>query len=779
MRQSRTLLPPTVARGRNVARRAAISLAVAMLVVGVSGVAQEASPPPVCQSTTSFDAAPDLASFSAHSWHFSVSCTGPVIRFYSASVGVSIKGPGGYRDSFTGNVGFDSHTTDVPAPQSVSGTTDVQAIRMRCLAPGSYTFTSGALVDYVGFLPYDSATSCHGNCPLLVGAPGTPGGFEINAEDSVVTFRVELAQPPVGANNVRVVYKFGANSGEPTWQVDNGSLNRIGSFAGELLMKLPSGHHTFTAFACGGPRATAEIEVPAAEDPGVFTFDLPSTENVKVLTHRYGDHTYPAPLHDTYPSPLQTEAHQIKVQGTLADTSGRPLVGKTVYFRIIDPPDPSSYVPASDRIVGDNADAAAGTLNSGGRTVSTVSGASGRIAIVLHTTDHVSGDNYKVEASATADFSCGRGGCPKSATYTAWKRIYYEEAYTFRRGSAVSLTRRSVTGEADVWVEDLSPFRSGQTVRLIHAPQLVRGARPQSGVPGFSQLDPLEFFYEEDHVVDVVGPSTDAQGNPQPAHLRLRANDTLQHTYVADPSLAQQRGATQKHLADFVGIVGAGNDFLRADPSLVAGLYADAFTEYVPTPTPVPELPYCVPLYSTLEELATKWFFNAVRTGSGSQQQALPNHQHLLGAAGTEARRAPLPDGTLGYGVRFGSAGVMNGTNFSFVWTGQIELSVTDPATLLHGLPADRIVSETTAHELTHQWRTNASKPGEHCTEDGYQNDGRWCMMHTPAAPPDTAHHGNELADGFVSLHYVVAPNGAVDSEYVTIRKADEPLPPQ
>lgn len=779
MRQSRSSFLPlaAIARQRNAVRQIALCLAVAILVISRSAVAQEASPPPVCQMTTSFDAAPDLNSFSAHSWQFSVSCSGTVIRFYSARVGVTITGPGGYRDSFTSSVGFDSHTSDAPAEQSVTGTTNLPAARMRCLAPGSYAFTSGAAVDYVGFLPYDSATSCHGNCPLTVGVAGTPGSFAINAEDSVVTLRAELAQPPVGANNVRVNYKFGANSGDPAWQVDSGPLSRIGSFAGELLLKLPAGHHTFTAFSCGGLRAAAEIDVPAAEQPGVFTFDLPASDDIKVLAHRYGDET--APVNDPYPSSLQSAPHEIKVQGTIRDAAGLPLTGRRVYFRATDPPDTSTYVPSNAQTAGDNADGP-GRINGRAANVTAVSDPAGRVSITLNTTDHAGGDNYQIEASTNPDFSCA-GGCPKSAVYTAWKRVYFEESMMFRRGSHVSLSTPSEAGTAEIWVDDTRPFRSGQTVRLIHGPRFEQPAAVPTGVPGFDVLDPLGLFYEEDHLIDVIPVATNAQGQTVPAHLRLQGTDVLNHTYLADRSFV--RRAEDKPvliLADFVGVVGSGRDFYRADPSLLGPLYADAFVEYVATTSPVPELPLEPIMPATQWAwLGNKWFFNAVRPGAGVMVRALPNHQHLLGAAETEPGLAPPQNGLPAQpGTRLGDTIADHGSNLSYVWVGRIERAVREPQQLIFGASATLATQETTVHELTHQWHTNRGFPGEHCTEDRYQHDGLWCLMHQPAQGQDRRNARN-TADGLVSLHYRVGPGGVVDSEYRTIRLTPEPIPLQ
>lgn len=596
------------------------------------------------------------------------------------------------------------------------------------------------------------------------------------------TLNATLLAPPTPEANVKVEWFFPPTVGtRRSINIDEGRNGGVPSSAdlqGEQTFNLPPGKYVIVQKWCfgasgQGPFNQQVLTVPATPppDPGTFAFDLASSDDVKVLIHKYRDET-------TYPSPLQTEDHQIRVEGTLTDRSGRPMAGKTVYFRVIDPPDVAPYVPQGDRAAGDNADASAGSLNSGGRTVSALTDGSGRVALVLHTTDHVAGDNYQVEASTTAAFSCGAAGCAKSATYTAWKRVYYETAKMFRRGSHVALDRPTNVDETEIWVDDITPFQSGQVVRLIHAPRYQQA--PQQSTGPFATLDPLESFYEEDHLIDVVPASTDAQGHAVPAHLQLRTNDVLLHTYGADRSFAGAVGPAIKYFADFVGPVGSNRDFFEADGSLLTGLYQDAFVEYVPAATPVPEIPYEPVLQmGWWSSLSKKWFFNAVRAGAGvgngSAQAALPNHQHLLGAAETIGGQTTLPNGQRGVVTRFGETNVADGSNFSWVFRGRIERAVTEPTQPIFHLSADVAVAEVSAHELTHQWRTNAALPGEHCGEDRYQRDGRWCLMHTPAPPGDV--HGRGMADGLAAFHYVRGTSGTVNSEYVTIRDAAEPVP--
>ena len=135
-------------------------------------------------------------------------------------------------------------------------------------------------------------------------------------------------------------------------------------------------------------------------------------QHARVLTHNYGAHPYF--------SPLQTADASIRVNATVS-VNGQPAPGKLVHFRLIDPPDSADYViRAGDSTFGDNADGP-GKLN--GQSVATAtSDGAGRVAVTLNVTSFAAGDNYQIEASSNADFTCGPS-CAKSDTFTAWKRV--------------------------------------------------------------------------------------------------------------------------------------------------------------------------------------------------------------------------------------------------------------------------------------------------------------------------------------------------------------------
>ena len=197
---------------------------------------------------------------------------------------------------------------------------------------------------------------------------------------------------------------------------------------------------------------------PPDPEPTI-TFDAVLPAHARVLTHNYGD--YP------YPSALQTEDGAIRVNATVT-LGGQPAAGKTIHFRIQDPADIAPYViQAGDDELGDNFDGP-GSLNGTGQPSATaVSDASGRVSITLRTTSFAAGDNYQIEASSKPDFPCALT-CPKSAVYTAWKRVYVEYNKMFRRGAF--LARPVPAGAKEIPVADVDslpapPFE----IRVLHA----------------------------------------------------------------------------------------------------------------------------------------------------------------------------------------------------------------------------------------------------------------------------------------------------------------------
>ena len=125
--------------------------------------------------------------------------------------------------------------------------------------------------------------------------------------------------------------------------------------------------------------------------------------------------------------------------------------GKTAYFRLTDPKDPSGYiVGAAD---GDNLPSTpAGTI-----TAQASFDVNGIATATLSVNNQYSGNNYRVEASLAG------GGefraLAVSPVYTTWRRTYIEHDYMWRSGAWVIAD--SGAGQAypmRVYVSDNSGF---------------------------------------------------------------------------------------------------------------------------------------------------------------------------------------------------------------------------------------------------------------------------------------------------------------------------------
>jgi hypothetical protein len=482
-------------------------------------------------------------------------------------------------------------------------------------------------------------------------------------------------------------------------------------------------------------------------DLSQFGFSPAATN--QVLIHKYGGDSYPD-------AQLQTADGSIRVEGFVRDPLGNPVSGKTVYFRLIDPPDPAAYVVAGgDSHTGDNADGR-GTLN-GAATTTAVSGADGKVTVTLGITDHAAGDNYRIEASMNAMFNCPPPGCAQSATYTAWKRAYVAVYKMFRRGAFLSQPVNR--GDRVIRVDDVRalpnpPFK----VRLIHAP-------PANGA-GSS--------YSEDFTItNITGGRFLTWGQPQPGILTVDPNGpAIGNSYDAPPAI---NNTARTYLADAVGAITGvrANDFYLPNGTLVNNEFNRASTEYVwltdagtndadLTPTQPRlsfdgEIPYRARLNSNETGWMTlKWLAHATR-GGALTRSAFNNHEALFVAADTLSPGFP------------GETNVGNGYNDTWLFTSNLGAGL----------------REATVHELAHQWLVNPLTPTLHGHCDQifafggfpfvqfmFDHPNLQCTM-TSTWPASSS----QLNDGIVGFHYIHLTGIGAHSEYLTIRRRPEPTP--
>jgi hypothetical protein len=527
-----------------------------------------------------------------------------------------------------------------------------------------------------------------------------------------------------------------------------------------------------TVPGCAGDySAFAGVGLPPSAPPA-FAFAFPSgTADRRVLTHKY-ETADSYPLAEQIDVPL-TAHPQVRINGTTM-VGGTGTAGQTIYFRLVDPPDTAPYVPAADRQYGDNRDTTVKrgrlyalddhdqfVVDGGGNRVTsnadgilaTTSLTGGAVKLVLETTDYAAGDNYRIEASFNQPDFAGLGDqpcatCAKSAAYVAWKRIYLEQHWMFKRGSWLALP--VVMGDTDLFLRDLHGFHNGDHVLVLHA-------KTGSG----------DDFDAEPHTVEVV-PSLAGV----PAHLHS-TDGQLTRAYTADPD--------NPIISDAVGIANstthADDYYLPAlgptDPvsslNSVQQYFATMFVDVQDAPTRFP----FVPAYNhaavagrnpPAESYANRWFESLDPAGV-----PLPNHRALFGSN--------QADDLTTIGVT-----LLPSLHVSFSFRQRINDAVSETGGTLAGLNGLIVAYENTAHELTHQWRVNMFPipfGGDglgHCVYHAYDNHHLFCHMHEPWSAPSDDAHNLERGDGLMTLHSSPPPP-TLDSEYLTIRTAPEPLP--
>ncbi|HEY0143854.1 MAG TPA: hypothetical protein VGF48_23405 [Thermoanaerobaculia bacterium] len=555
-----------------------------------------------------------------------------------------------------------------------------------------------------------------------VRAPGffVTGGF-VTYRLSSPSNRFYLSIGPhlcVGCMNPFVLYTVpGARnltiqivSAVPGVQVYDGGQIYYANAGDTVIIERSSG---VTHIGTSGPSPSPSVAIDNVtyEPPATIRFKLdegsdPNTRRIVIARHRTD---FP------YSSPAQKTDGRIEIHAT----AGAP--GRRVYFRVVDPPDTSPYIPSADRKANDNV-GGAGQLS----VTEAVSDASDNVMTELRITDRYGGDNYRVEASTDADFRCAPE-CPRTGLLTAWKRVYLENDLMYRRGSFVA--RPTSLGDR-VRVTDIRPFlgQEGRMFEIIHA-----------DAPGASHRQ----FYRERHV---IGEAVQQPGEIG-GHIVLQPGEAFANYYFptsGDPVLADAVGLLTGNPAD---------DYFRASDHVVQTLFAQAFVEYVPLAPAIPVVPYVPSLNG--RAFADTWVNFAERW---SESDPRPNHQHVITA--TRLQR----DATV-----HAEALTLRGNSFIYLYADAIGMNQT-------------LLAEVLAHEVAHLWRAN-SKPNpdheEHCDYSAWNAPGKVCQArgtYTCSAPNGGFETCPAFLDGVGAFHYQKTGEG-VDSEYRWIRERCEPVP--
>jgi len=490
------------------------------------------------------------------------------------------------------------------------------------------------------------------------------------------------------------------------------------------------------------------LKIPQGE-PDFVRFDYPESssgsDDGKILISA-------ASWDTTRPSLFQLPtggAPRVKIKGTLVSGATKQPKAGTVYLKLNDPPDTAQYRGADAEAVDNDGSVAVLSVptTSGIATVQT--DAQGKFEITMTPGSRVAGDNYQFAGSTNATFTCPANNCPRSGIFTLWKRIYVEEQHMFKQGSF--LNDIADAGGTHIPIDNPVPFQnlaSGATLELVHADTsgegsyfdfvTFRSVAQQPSGRWMIEIDPASVFSR-----DYGAPSSD------------------------HPSVIESIRR------DGIGIVDAGT--FDANSSYMRSLFGSMSIDIAGARQTIVEVPYV----SELDDLqriyfSSRWLQDGTAVNAFSRH-ANPNVFHRI--AGT---RSPIVVTATGAGVELGVTSVSGGSNNSFIFSSRIEDLAAGRVATARGTVvgaeyngSDPVVinGEVTVHETVHFWVHEPAGHDQHghCLGLSYRNPQLNCLMHEP-------YTGAGLADGIVDLHY--AQHGA-DSEYMTVRRAADPVPQQ
>ncbi|HEV2721515.1 MAG TPA: hypothetical protein VG323_15950, partial [Thermoanaerobaculia bacterium] len=348
-------------------------------------------------------------------------------------------------------------------------------------------------------------------CQYFQGTRNVPFTDTAGSNWSYLKVRMPLGAFPEGSATVSIAIN-GVPVGDPVIVGNTGTA--CGPYPTyEFGVASLAGYHayaqnTFTINSVGGHAGnTSEpAELTFTTEPRQFAFDLLPSMSEKLLIHKR--------VGDTYPSAWQVETGlnerpRFRFRGAV--TSSTASLDADVWLRVVDPPDPSPYLPAHS--ADDNRDPSPkGVLMTSncadpscraapGDALQIHATSGGVVELELEATDRYAGDNYILEASFDPQFTCATAGanrtnlCAQSGLVTAWKRMYVESDQMFTAGAmikdnVVPCVGNSCPPTTIVHVDDATPIAHANQLRFIHAPRYDGQGSPT-------------FYYEDVTVVRV------------------------------------------------------------------------------------------------------------------------------------------------------------------------------------------------------------------------------------------------------------------------------------
>lgn len=537
--------------------------------------------------------------------------------------------------------------------------------------PFPFNSPSGARFDSEGNLYVSATTSIFKILPLEAGVELVASGFTAAAG-------IDLSE----------------RSGIPMLLVADEATGNI------WLVNAETGEKEIVDAEFAGPVGVAFTEDPitgdlfydVAEPTRILRLPDPVAEfeekvDTRVLLSRRG-------LEQSWPSSNQVGDRTIRVRVKVTDKVDP--VGTTVYFRIIDPKDPSLYLNGQS---GDNLPASpAGTV-----TPSAVVDATGHAEVILEVGPQYVGNNYKVEAGFTAPPNFKKAAISKE--YSTWRRLYIEHDKMLKEGSF--LTQTSGAGQANparVFVASSANFAIGEDVLILSGES-------------------------NDHAAGETGMI--AAVEPIPGCGCVDLQSPLQRSYaepIDPPTIQYPHSFLAKRTAGAFDVAPVATSLARA--------FEDGFTEwyfqpggFVPRwdPSNVPELER-----KQYIEDRSFWFFASFNR---PLSEPLVNHAQLVSANRYEPAQPPPAQAKLG--LTFADNTNQVASNWSWIFDERI----VDDATPGN---VQNVRDHVIAHELGHQLNVNDGDPDGHDMQQGWSPPGQptlSCLMRAETAPNTTANH--------------------------------------
>jgi hypothetical protein len=448
--------------------------------------------------------------------------------------------------------------------------------------------------------------------------------------------------------------------------------------------------------------------------------------------------------------------------------SGNFKSGLTVYLRILDPPDSAPYMNQAGNVIarnGDNHGAAAIlagtgiTLHSPGVYQAT-SGANGQVDFTLRMQPpFAAGDNYQIEASLDPAFPTG--STARSATLTAWKRVFIEKRRMLRNGLFLAQDANAgdpfIITRGNHWYGNegnSDELSKSEKIVITHAPQIDRS-------------DLSSGWYYETHTILSVD---DLNNGTYRVNLGTKQGKTvtpepLLHDYKVDTI----DGRIGDGISKIDTLTLGPDDYFDVSPDLITGeAFLAAFTENIflsdaITPGALVPVPFVeTDTQDLLQNLAEKW--SSVVPGG----TLLPNHQLLVVASDNEPHSAGNAAG-----LTITQAGSTRTSSYVF------RHAIADQLKGKNTVTEDRWAMKTAAHEIAHQWETNGVwNLLDHCPETTkvYDDPGSYCLL----ADFDADGSGSvaQRTNGIARFHLLPLSGGGWHSEYLGIRRRSDPFIP-